>query len=556
MAISKINIWRVGFLVLIILLFWGFYMITRNSMDKDWVYLKQVDLEKIETLEKSGEKVQMLFENLHGAEIASSMEAMGLINEPYVPIMEYSKFEKYISALQKEKRIVISTVEGGGATTVINRLANFIAIDQSRVMNVLCSPKFDLIYHKKYIGEEINGVFKKGELLLFWEDCLRNPNKKFVAIFDDIDKLDPETLFGPYIWAHLGNPKYKVTFGGKEITIPPNFYMINTTLTAIGSRTPLHNEHFNKLGKNYYLAPSTIELALKMDRSKKSFDRKVADNGVTVLSEAQQNQYAALSDERNMLEFLFLFDKTNKIIDHEVSHNSQLAQWSNLRKLYLPEDQGEMIQTFLSHVNAISPDKHFDIDSFDPIFYTFKTNGLQKGSSKLARWFKVFKEWGFLTEFVVAICFALITALLSIYFNSKRKKQVTKFLTKSEEIYAEFSNRSISTDVAIEKLANLKSDIEEYTKDNKISFPEAIFFHNSVRSKVNSIEISKNINTTFLVLMDVFMDDDVLSRNEYDKLITFLDKIENTIPKNDYNRMKEQVNLAWRDYGEQVQSEL
>ena len=526
------------------------FKLTGNKVDPIWAELENLDYSKIKTIEKSEQELQLLFNNFHHRDSLNTVNALKLIGTPYVPIMEFSKYKKYVDALKKEHRIVLSGVEGGGSTTLVEKIAKFVAVDDSRILNIKCSPQFDLIYHKRFIGEYINGEFKKGELLLFWEKCVAQPNKNFIVIFDDFDKINPETLFGPDLWENLSNKKYKLFVAGNEVVIPNNFYMISTTLSAVGSRILLHNEHFKRIGTNYFIEPNTIELALYLKRVKNKLKTKVNKEGIAVLKEKDQKKYNALINEKNVLEFLYLFKKTNQNIDSDISHNSQLAQWSNLRKLFLPEEKNEVIETFISHVNAISPNKTFNVESFNSIKYTFKNNGLLKGSSPLATSFKVFKEWGFLTEFVVAICFALITALISVYINSKRKKQITKFLTKSESIYTKFEHGDYNANQAIDKLSHLKLEIEQQTKKNKVSFPEAIFFYNSVRSKVNSIEIKKNINATFLILMDVFMEDGILSKSEYDKLITFLEKIKKAIPNDDYLRMSKEVNAIWEKCGE------
>ncbi|MEE9430011.1 MAG: hypothetical protein V3V16_03160 [Melioribacteraceae bacterium] len=531
-------------IIVVVIILWK---LTKNVKDLEWIELKNLNLSEVVTLENSNELLNQLFEEFHERKNVEKDFPISLINKPYVPIMEYRKFEKYIKALKKENRIVVSTVEGGGSTTLVDRLARFIAEDEKRIMNTMCSPQFDLIYHKRFIGEEKNGKYIKGKLLLFWEECVKNPNEKFVAIFDDFDKINPETLFGPNLWENIANPKYKMFVEGYEVIIPNNFYMISTTESAVGSRILLHNEHFKRIGKNYYLRPNTVDLALYLDRNRTKLETKKEKQQ---LSEEENTQLSALSSSTNIFQYLYLFQKINQQIEKDVSKSSQLAQWSNLRKLYLPEEREELIETFISHVNAISPEKPFDKRNLESIFYTLENDGLLKGSSPLAVGFKVFKEWGFLTEFVVAICFALSTALFSVYVNSKRKKKVTKFLTRSEEIYLGFESREIDTETAIAKLAELKLEIEEHTKNNKISFPEAVFFYNTIRSKVNHIEISKNVNSTFLTLLDVFMDDDLLSKNEYDKLLTFLHKIEHSIPKNDFERMKKEVNQAWEDFGE------
>ncbi|MEE9439092.1 MAG: hypothetical protein V3V14_08845 [Saprospiraceae bacterium] len=536
--------------VLVVLGLFGLWKITRNIVDPIWINLEQLDYSKIKTLDNSHNNIQSLFNDFHNNTIGKKTDAVELISDPYMPIMEFSKFELYIKALKNERRIVISGVSGNGATTLISKLAKFIAIDDLRITNLICTPQFDLIYNKELIGEKVDGKFRKGKLLKFWEECLAHPENKYIAIFDDIDKVNPETIFGSDLWENLFNPKYKQFINGEEVVIPDNFYMISSTLSAIGSRNQLHNEHFERIGRVYYLMPNTIEMALYLNRKKEKLNNKIAKNGIESLEKRDRIEIEVLNDKKNIIEYLYTFQKTNQIIEEKINKNCQLAQWSTLRKYYYPKDKEKLHNTFISHVNAFSPDMIFEKKDLNPVFYAIKNNGLMPKSNKLALWFKVFKEWGFLTEFVVAICFALITALLSIYFNTKRKKQVTIFLTRSETIYSNYENRELDSDAALFKLSELKGEIELHTKNNKISFPEAIFFHNSVRSKVNSIEISKNINATFLILMDVFLEDGILSKNEYTKLMSFLNKIENNIPKKDYFKMKETVIAAWDNFGD------
>ena len=294
------------------ILLWFF---TRNKMDNDWVELKNLDISKIETLHNSPKKLDSLFESFQNKKVNYSNQGTEVISKPYVPIIEFEKFTFYVNQLQKEKFIILSGVEGGGATKLVTTIAKFVAEDDdTRMLNVRCAPKFDLIYHKKYIGETVNGKFKKGVLLKFWETCFKNPSKKHIAIFDDLDKINPETLFGPDLWAHLSSKRNKLIYDRKEITIPPNFYMISTTLSAVEDRVQFHNEHFKRIGKDYFLKPNTIELALYLNSVKTKLNKTVAKNGIENLSVKEKKQHHILNNKREVLEYLFLFKKINKII--------------------------------------------------------------------------------------------------------------------------------------------------------------------------------------------------------------------------------------------------
>lgn len=538
------NIIILALFLIIALVLWK---VTREKVDPKWKVLKTLQAKNLKSLDNSRDDIQQLFEDFQTKKYLSPDTAYQLISTPFLPTMEFVKFEKYVKALEVEKRIIISSVTGAGSSTLIDRLAKFIAINSQNILSIKCAPQFDLIYHKKYIGQEVDGVFREGELLRFWRKCEENPEQKFIAIFDDFDKINPETLFGPFLWEKLSDDKHQVVINGKEVIIPKNFYMISSTLSGIGSRIKLHNEHFKRLGKRYFLAPSTKELSLFLASRYRKMLKKEAKGE---LFDDESAEFEVLKNEEAIFQFLYLFEKSNEFIRTNFSPSFQLGQWNNLRKMYHPNKKEELFGVFIDHVNAISPEKKIKRSDFNSIEFSINNEGLLSGSSPLITGFKVFKDWGFLTEFVVAICFALITALISIYLNSKRKRKITKFLAKSEIIYSDFDSKEISADDAISGLNVLKNEIEEYTKTNKISFPEAIFFYNSIREKVNAIEITININSTFLMLMDIFLEDDILTKTEFGKLQSFLEKIRPNISKNDYIIMKAKVELTWQQYGE------
>lgn len=76
-------------------------------------------------------------------------------------------------------------------------------------------------YHKQFIGEEIDGKWQQGLLLDFFNDCLENPNEKFVLVFNDIHTVEPETFFGPNLWYKLDDSTIDTEIGGKKVVVPP-----------------------------------------------------------------------------------------------------------------------------------------------------------------------------------------------------------------------------------------------------------------------------------------------------------------------------------------------
>ena len=130
--------------------------------------------------------------------------------QPTPTNIEWVSFQKLALAAYSAplRRIVVSGVTGVGSTKQGKRVANLLAGSYDRVLQIDCSPWFDVEYHKKYIGhEDEKGNFHPGELMLFWDRCRQHPEQKFVAVVDNFDKINPETFFGPALWEALSAKK-------------------------------------------------------------------------------------------------------------------------------------------------------------------------------------------------------------------------------------------------------------------------------------------------------------------------------------------------------------
>lgn len=550
MTKTTINIGKVAVPIFIIALIIFIYFGSENKIDPDWNSTYELIPPKVKTLIESEADLQSLLENFHNQQFKNQSLGYQLAADPFLPTMEFEKFKYFFDLLTKNKYVVFSSVTGTGSSTIIDRIANLVALDKERILKINCAPQFDLIYHKKYIFLEEDEKSKKGELLKFWDKCFEQPDKKFIAIIDNFDKINPETFFGPQIWEKLADQREKVFFNGEEINIPENFYMITTTLSGIGSRVQLNNEHFKRLGGLYFLPPSTTELALYLNDKKKELKSEIDSKGKSNIEVKKLREYEALNNKENMHKVIYFFEKANDLIYDEYSRGLQLGQWNNLRKLYIPEQFDEMVMTFVNHVNATNPEKKLTSDSFENFFYSFSHDGKLKGSNFISTSFEVFKAWGFFTEFVVAASFAIVTALFSAYYVNKRKKLINKYLSESENIYQKYVASHLHSGEALEELITLKKEIDQDAKNGKINYAEAIFFYNSIRDRTQAIEITRNINQSFMQLVETFLEDNVISKSEHKKLNSFLEKIKFKIPKDDYNRLKAEVKKVWNEHGE------
>jgi hypothetical protein len=116
-------------------------------------------------------------------------------------------------------------------------------------------------YHKKYIGSENEqGRFVPGELLDFWEKCRQHPERRYVAVVDNFDKINPETFFGATLWEALSSRLVEIETDGVRYTMPENFHLISVTHLGPGSKIEFNEEHFKRLGNQYVLEPNPREL--------------------------------------------------------------------------------------------------------------------------------------------------------------------------------------------------------------------------------------------------------------------------------------------------------
>ena len=139
-------------------------------------------------------ELQELYHGIHEKDEFANISALGLISEPFLPTMELSKYQKHFHHLKTHRFALVAGVTGVGTTTLIERIAKLIVPKADHRMEIICAPQFDLILHKEYIGEVVNGQFQKGKLLKLWDRCLANPKETFLLVIDDFDKINPETF--------------------------------------------------------------------------------------------------------------------------------------------------------------------------------------------------------------------------------------------------------------------------------------------------------------------------------------------------------------------------
>jgi hypothetical protein len=523
------------FLPLIALLMW---LGLRNHPDEVWAEAGRIMRTDYKMVANEPDSLQALFAQIQGIPYdPNDHTAFRLIENVGETNIEWFAFQKLTKFIVQRKFVVAAGVTGAGATKQAKRSAILIAGAQERLLNINCAPQFDLDYHKKYIGYETEGQYMPGELLQFWEKCRQDPQHKYVALVDNMDKINPETFFGPELWESLSSPKDTAVLGKKTVPIPANFYLISVTHLGPGSLVEFNEEHFKRLGRQFIVQPNPTELLAWLKQQEKKLAQSTAPN--------DQKRLQALRDTFQIHRFLYYFLKTNAFITHKYGPGYELGQGSNIRPLYTEADIAEFKQTYINHINAFHTERPLKESDFDGMAYTVQTRGLEEGSNFFSRQIKFLQETGYLVEISMVAGTALLTALAGWWVFRRRERLIRHYGERTKEVYIMFEKQQISAEIAGRRLEEIKKEVDDLVLSRKLGYTEGLYFLAFIEDRAKRIEFARNVSENFLELFNAFMEDDYLSESEYLKLRQFLQSIRHKIPTDSYEQFHRKVEQSY-----------
>lgn len=540
------------------LLYWGF----RNERDAYWFELDNLLKKDYYTLDNSKDSIQILYNNFHKIDMPTNDSLLQeLLSKPFHPTMEYSKLKEYFSIFNQKHSCMFSAVTGSGNTTLVDRIANLIASKPANKMSVLCAPQFDLEFNKKYIGHIENGQLIKGDLLKFWDKCHQNPQEKFVCVLDKIDKINPETFFGPELWEHIDDPKSKTVLGKDTIQVPSNFYLISITQLGVGQRVELSSEHLRRLGGMVQIPIHPNELILFLRGRKKEVEKELGLKKGSLQTQPEseliktelkklEDQWVALNDTPHIKKMVYFFVKGNQMITEKYSYGHQIGQWSDIRKNFLPKEFNNIAQIMIANVNAYRPVTPLKIADFEDIHYQIENNGAIPNTSPIWKTTNKLTELGFASELGVAGFFALISAIFGWFYFRKRHEYIKEYTARVYNIMTDFEEHRKSYDHILSEINQTKREFDDLVLNQKINYNEAAFFYGFLEDKTRYIEIAREVNESFLKLMDAFLDDNILTESEYQRLNLFLESIKYRISTPQYRAYKEEIVRVHKQFGE------
>lgn len=517
------------------------WLATRQRYDPVWIETGELLRQQPVLIANVPDSLQSLYCELQGLPFQpgdrTAMER--LLSTGSISTVEWANFRDFCRKAKEEHFMVVSGVTGTKSTKQARYAARMLASRPENLLEIECAPEFDLELHKKYIGQEKNGRFEPGELLRFWERCRQNPDQRFVVVADNMDKINPETFFGPALWEALSSPGESAVVGGQKVVVPVNFHLLSVTHLGPGSLIELNGEHFKRLGDQHVLRPNPREMLAWLRTQAASLAARPSRTA------EEESRLAALNDTAQLHRFLFYFVKANELVRERYSDGYELGQGSNVRYCYRPEDLPELKRTYLAHISGMRRTRPLTDRDFDRLDQTVRDLGLEPKSSFISRQIQWLHDTGYFVEVTMVAATALLTALFGWWVFRRREQLIRRYGDRAQQIFSSFEKQAISAEVAGRRLEEIKKEVDTLVLRRRLNYTEGLYFLAFIEDKVKRIEFARNVSENFLELFNAFMEDDLLTESEYLKLRQFLQSIRHKIPAEVYEQFNEKVERAY-----------
>lgn len=513
---------------LVIFIIWGGIRLGENEHDPLWTDLETlISSNEFYYLEDAKDMLDSAFLQIQKDTSYYGTNAYDLINDPFPLTMEYRKFLKSLQFVYTNRMVLTIGVTGSGRSTLLDRLSKFIAVTPDRIISLSCVPKLEVEYHKQWVGYVDNGVFYKGKMLKFLERAHQDTIHNYVMIIDDIDLIYPSTFFGAALWNEMENPNYSNYIEGyeKEITIPENFFLITTTRSGPGSVIKLNDQHYRRLSPNGVLEvyPDSLEFMLYLKR-------KFSDS----IPEYANSQ---------IRKTLYTFIKINNEIEKDLGKGYTIGQWSSIRKSIREDEYSEYVNKFIQHVNSLNSEILFDESNVSDVIYSVNNNGIIRHSNVYAKVYTFVYESGIFSEASVAIVFLILSSFFGYLFYVRRRNIIRGYVMKVYKVSEDFDSNLIDYQKTIDIMYEIKHEVDHLAMRKKINYTESLFIYNLIRDRSDIASQSNETEEMYNKMLNVFMEDDIISEKEYKRLERLIERSKNRISESYYleliKRLKE-----------------
>lgn len=379
----------------------------------------------------------------------------------YYPTMEYEKFRAFVEPILSHSKITILGIPGTGNTTLIGSLGRFISASPDRELEILCAPGLEVKMNEKYVGVETKSGFEPGILIEFIEKAKRDSLHNYVVTIDNIDKISPESFYGPELWNELEDEdnNYSNTLGDYELLLPDNLYLISVAHSGITAEKTLTDEHYRRIGNLITNYPSETEYIIYL--------RGIYEDGKI--------------DYAQFKKLVYFFSKTNAYLTENYSVSHTIGQWGSIRKMYKPDDFNQLVETVIANTNTFKPTHQLRYKDIDHIIGTIENDGLVPESNFItvgARWIV---QLGFFTEFLTGLIFLISTSVIGKYLIKRKKNKISNLINEFNQINEKEYLSSDSKKLEINKLTEKTNQM---FLDGKINISEANYIQSYIRNRM------------------------------------------------------------------------
>jgi hypothetical protein len=315
--------------------------------------------------------------------------------------------------------------------------------------------------------------------------------------------------------------------------------MLSVTHLGPGSRVEFNDEHFKRLGARFVVEPNACELLDYFQREARELAPKAKKDTAAAKS------LAALLNTGNQRRMVYYFLKTNDLLVRRYGPGYELGQGSNFRRYYRPEQTDQLKEVYLTHINSLNLSRPLLPSDFDDIDYTVANDGCEPHTNFFARVLQMLRDTGYLVEITTVGATALLTALFGWWFLRRRERLIRQYGAQAQKIFEDFESQTLTGDEAARRLEIIKNEVNDLVLRRRLNYTEGLYFMAFVEDKVRRIEFARNVSENFLELFNAFMEDNILTENEYQKLRQFLQSIWHKIPDETYRDFSDKVERTY-----------
>ena len=146
---------------------------------------------------------------------------------------------------------------------------------------------------------------------------------------------------------------------------------------------------------------------------------------------------------------------------------------------------------------------------------------------------------------LMVITTALLTFFRGLWVFRRSELIIRRYGERTQDVFTDFEQQTISADTAARRLEEIKREVDHLVMRRQLNYTEGLYFLAFIEDKVKRIEFARNVSQNFLELFNAFMEDGVLTENEYQKLRQFLETIRHKIPIDIYEQFNKKVEQTY-----------